>query len=100
MKKFIVLYVSSVSAKDQMTNATPEMSKAGMEQWMAWMQKVGSALVDGGSPLSGPNQKIGGYSILQGESLAHVEAMMKDHPHRHAPGASVEIYEALKLPGM
>jgi hypothetical protein len=100
MKKFMVLYTSTSSAQQQMASSTPEQGKAAMEMWMAWMKKVGSALVDGGSPLTGPNAKIGGFSILQGESVKHVETLLKDHPHKQAPGASFEIYEFLQIPGM
>lgn len=103
MKKFLILYLSSVSAKDQMAQSTPEQAKAGMELWMAWSKKAGSAIIDMGSPL-GPvgssNSKVGGYSILQAESSQAIEALLKEHPHRKAPGASIEIHEFLKLPGM
>ena len=77
MKKFLVLYHSTVPASEQMKNTTPEQAKAGMEAWMSWAGRVGSAIVDMGSPVStaarlnGPGQvvdgnaQVGGYSILQ-----------------------------------
>ncbi|MFT3837383.1 MAG: hypothetical protein QM723_10350 [Myxococcaceae bacterium] len=100
MKKFMVLYVSTASAREQMAKSTPEQGKAAMEMWMTWMKKMGAALIDAGSPLSGTNEKIGGFSILQGESVKHIETLLKDHPHTHAPGATFEIYEFLQIPGM
>lgn len=51
MKKFIVLYHASEDAAKKMASATPEEMKAGMEPWMAWAKKCGSALVDFGTPL-------------------------------------------------
>jgi hypothetical protein len=100
MKKYLVLYTPSVPATEQLANNNPEMARKGMELWMGWMKKAGSALIDGGSPLNGTNKKIGGYSIIQAESQQHLDALMKDHPHFHAPGAAIETYEMLKLPGM
>jgi hypothetical protein len=51
MPKFLVLYRSEASARAQMSKATPEQAKAGMDAWMAWSKENGAALVDLGSPL-------------------------------------------------
>jgi hypothetical protein len=99
MKKFLVLYLSSVPARQQMAGATPEQSKAGMEMWMAWAAKAGSAIVDLGAPVAGES-KVTGFSILQAESLNAIQALLVEHPHRKAPGASIEVHEFLQLPGM
>lgn len=103
MKKFLVLYSSSMSARDQMTKVTPDQAKKGMEAWTAWMKKAETAIVDGGSPLapvgSAPS-KLGGYSIYQAESEKALEQLLKDHPHRMSPNATIEVYEFLKMPGM
>src|SRR5690349_1939214 len=102
MKKFLVLYASSVSATEQMAKATPEQQKAGMDAWMAWAKKAGPAIVDLGTPL-GNSQKVtpdtvkstssnvAGYSILQAESSAAVAELLKGHPHFMAPGAAIEV---------
>ena len=50
MKKFLVLYQSTVPASEQMKNATPEQAKAGMDAWMSWAGRAGSGIVDMGSP--------------------------------------------------
>ena len=34
MTRFMVLYLSSTSAREQMANATPEQAEAGMAAWM------------------------------------------------------------------
>ena len=51
MTKYLVLYQSSGSAAAQMATATPEQMQAGMQAWMSWAKKAGSALVDLGQPL-------------------------------------------------
>lgn len=99
MKKFLVLYKSSLSAEEQIAKASPEQSKGGMELWMKWMKKAGPAIVDGGAPLSSvKGSNVAGYSILQAESKSEIERLMKDHPHMHAPGASIDVHEFLTIP--
>src|SRR5215469_4044535 len=44
MTKFLVLYHSTTSVQEQMASATPEQMKAGMDAWMAWDKKAGSAV--------------------------------------------------------
>jgi hypothetical protein len=105
MSKFMVLYRSSASAAEQMANADSEQMQAGMALWEAWAQKAADALVDLGSPLaqgrtlppgSGGDDHIGGFSILQASSLDEVTASLGNHPHFHAPGASIEVLDALR----
>jgi hypothetical protein len=111
MKKFLVIYQSSVSAREQMSRATPEQAKAGMAAWMAWSQKAGTAIVNLGAPVGNPakisggtaadsKSEIGGFSILQAESRDALTALLKEHPHFMAPGASIEIHEFVPMPGM
>ncbi len=111
MKKFLVLYSSSVSATEQMAKASPEQAKAGMDAWMAWAKKAGPAIVDLGSPLGQPHKvangsvakgdgKVGGFSILQGESIDRIKDLLVEHPHRFAPGGTIEVLEFLPIPGM
>ncbi|MBV8526728.1 MAG: hypothetical protein JOZ75_00275 [Candidatus Dormibacteraeota bacterium] len=109
MGRFMVLYKSSATAAEQM-GADPEQTAAGMKLWMDWAAKAGNALVDLGSPLNeaatvpsgsgngGPH--IGGYSIMQGDSVGAVNALLEDHPHLNAPDASIEVLEILEVPGM
>ena len=110
MKKFLVLYRSPVRAADQLAHATPEQAKAGMEAWMAWAHRAGSAIVDLGNPLghphyfSGPpsssaNSHVGGFSILQAEDEGALRILLIGHPHLQIPGASIEALEFLPMPG-
>lgn len=111
MKKYLVLYRSTVSAGDQMAAATPEQGKAEMDAWMQWAQRSGSAMLDLGSPLGSPRRstgatvstagdaQIGGYSILQATDDAALQALLAGHPHFRAPGASIEVFAFLPMPG-
>ena len=51
MTKYLLLYRAPVSAAEQMASSTPEAAEAGMEAWMAWGERAGSAVVDMGSPV-------------------------------------------------
>jgi hypothetical protein len=110
MTKFLVVYRSSVSAAEQLAGGTPEQAQAGMEAWMTWAQKAATAIVDMGSPVTAvtavgesvgaaDSRSIGGFSILQAESLDELTPLLKDHPHLHAPDASIEVLEFLPIPG-
>jgi hypothetical protein len=115
LSKYLVLYRSSVPATEQMGASDPEAAQAGMELWMNWAGRVGGAMADMGSPLgsvatlgtsgaspSGASSPpIGGFSILEAESVDTVKKLLDDHPHFHAPGdPSIEVLEFLPIPGM
>lgn len=108
MAKFLVLYRAQNSARELMTRATVEQAKAGMDAWLAWANRAGSALIDMGAPL-GDRTAIGGaaspehfsgYSILEAANLNTVTALLSDHPHLHMPGSTIEVMEFLAMPSM
>lgn len=111
MKRFLVLYGSGVSAREQMSRAMPEQAKAGIAAWMAWSEKAGTAIVHLGAPVGNAakisggtavdgQSEVSGFSILQAESREAVIALLQEHPHFMAPGASIEVHEFLPIPGM
>ena len=112
MKKFLVLYEAPTSWQQQMSKATPEQAKAGMDLWMNWSKKNGKAIVDFGTPLgsgkqvqkSGASSKsstqAAGFSILQAESMDALMTILTDHPHFQTPGGSIEVFEFMPTPGM
>jgi hypothetical protein len=111
MKKYLVLYHAPVSAREQMAAATPEQAKAGMDAWMTWAKKAGNAIADLGAPLgngrsikgtavSGSGGTVVGYSILQADSMEAIMKVLNDHPHLRMPNSSIEVFEALPIPGM
>src|SRR3989344_6166019 len=92
MKKFVVIYHAPKTAAEKMAAATPEDAKNGMEPWMAWAAKVGSGMVDMGTPLGNgmavtksgvtPSTKeVVGYTILQANSMDEAVEMLKGHAH-------------------
>jgi hypothetical protein len=90
-----------------MAASDPAAAQEAMGMWMAWMEKAGPAIVDGGSPLGDPtvlpsnggqgDGYVGGYSILQGESLEEITKLLDGHPHFHSPNASIEVREFLSM---
>jgi hypothetical protein len=107
----MVLYRSSVTAQDQMASASPEQAQEGMEMWMRWSEKAGSAVADMGSPLGGSRvvpagadvqtgTPVAGFSVLEAGSLDDAVALLDGHPHLMAPGAAIEVLEYLEIPGM
>jgi hypothetical protein len=98
VSKFLVLYRSPVSAREEMANASPEQVQAGMQAWQAWAEKAGPAIVDLGAPLDGESD-VTGFSVLQGDSCASLDDLLADHPHRHLPGAEIDALEFMAMPG-
>ena len=106
MSKFMILYRTETSAREQMANATPEQQQAGVEAWRTWANKVGYAIVDLGAPLGhtthvGPgaasSDDVAGYSILEAGSADEVETILFGHPHLSMPGASIEVLEIIPI---
>jgi hypothetical protein len=109
MTKYLLLYRSTVSAQDQMASATPEEAQAGMDAWTSWFGQAGSAILDMGSPTqsvatvgagSSDTGFIGGYSVMEADSLDELTALLDGHPHLMMDGASIEVLELLAMPGM
>lgn len=113
MKRFIVLYHGPKTAQEQMRESTPEAAQEGMKAWTEWADRAGNGVMDMGSPLgegrevtaagtSEPSSAnhIGGYGIIQAEDLDGAQALLDGHPHLMMPGASIQVYEFLDLPGM
>ena len=109
----MVLYRAPLSAEDQMADSTPEQQEEGMKAWMDWAAKCGDKLVDLGTPLGNglelspgggsteSGSGVAGYSILEAESIEEAKALLQGHPHLGWNEAcSIELYEAMPLPGM
>ena len=107
MKKFLVLYHSPISNQEQMKKATPELMKAAMDGWMKWAGKAGKALVDMGAPLGDSGWikgtprvgHLGGYSMVQTDSIDAAKKLFDGHPHFELPGASIQVVEIMPTPG-
>ena len=111
MKRFLLLYLSPVSAEQQMQTASPEDMQKGMEPWVRWFDAHKQALVEMGTPTgnemnvtktgsSRPKTFIGGYSIVQADDVDAAKAILSDHPHFMMEGNSIEVLGLMPMPGM
>lgn len=95
MKKFMLLYKGPATPPD-----------ATHQGWPEWFQKVGTALVAIGSPMSnravvpsgGQITDLNGYSIIQAETIDDAVRLVQDHPYLAQGGNdySIEIFELPK----
>jgi hypothetical protein len=108
MNKYLLLYRSSVSAEDQMAAATPEQAQAGIDAWMAWGGRAGSAVTDMGSPTqlvatvgegTADTGFVGGYALMDAETTEALIALLDGHPHLMMPGNTIEVLQLLAMPG-
>jgi hypothetical protein len=106
--KYLVLYRSPVSPREMMAASTPEQAQAGMEGWMRWAGQAGSGIVDLGSPVASSatvgkkadsGTPIGGFSVLEADSVDALKTLLDGHPHLEAPEGSIEALEFLPIPG-
>jgi hypothetical protein len=113
MKKFLLIYHATPEAEKMMASASPKQQAKAMEGWTKWGQKCGSQLLDMGAPLTGgqsiakdgtskkSRKNVGGYSIVEAESMDKAKKLLKGHPHlKSHPDCTIEIHETVILPGM
>ena len=116
MKNFLAIYIGTEAAleKSGWKNMDEERRKRreaeGIEAWMQWGETHADAIVDQGSPLgktkraaadgiTGIENSMTGYVIVQAESHEAAARLFEKHPHFTIfPGDSVEIMECLPLP--
>jgi hypothetical protein len=107
VSKFIYLYRGPATP---MSDLTEEQGAERMAAFGAWMEKVGAALVDGGSPFGssasvhddGTEGKTGdltGYTILEARDLAAARALTEGLPFLSSRDGkhAVEIFELLPM---
>jgi S1-C subfamily serine protease len=102
MAKFLYLYAGGQMAE------TPEAQEAAMQQWTTWFGTLGDSVVDIGNPFGagttvkdggtsdGGASELGGYSIINAESLAEAANKANGCPVLQS-GGTVEVYEALAM---
>lgn len=102
MAKFLYLFSGGQMAD------TPEAQEAQMQEWIAWFGTLGDSVVDmgnafgtsstvtNGSASDGGASKLGGYSIINAESLGEATKKADGCPVLRS-GGSVEVYEALPM---
>ena len=102
MAKFLYLYSGGQMAE------TPEAQEEEMRVWTAWFTALGDSVADIGNPFAasstvttggateGATSKLGGYSIINAESLTEAAKKVDGCPVLQS-GGSVEVYEALPM---
>ena len=112
MARYMVLYFSKVSASELMANASMEQMKASMIEWQKWKDGASKiAKVEFGMPLEAvkhitpegaadSSSKIGGYSIMEGDSKEAIVELLRTHPHLKRAGASIDLLEMISMPGL
>lgn len=110
MAKFMMVYKGE--ATDMSTMTEDEVS-AVMAAWGAWIQKLGPALVDVGTPF-GPGTSVvddgskgsvvplNGYSIVEADDMTGAQALTDNHPFlsEDTGDFAVDVYELLPAPMM
>ena len=107
MAKFLYLYRGPATP---MEDFTPEQGTEQMAAWGVWMEQVGSALVDAGSPFgarasiaddgtgSDPGD-LNGYTIVEAADLAGARELVGKHPFL-AEGKgrfSIDVFELVPM---
>jgi hypothetical protein len=102
MAKFLYLYSGGQIAE------TAEAQEEAMQVWTAWFGSLGDSVVDIGNPFgasstvtggatsNGATSKLGGYSIVNAESLTEAAKKADGCPVLESGGA-VEVYEAVAM---
>lgn len=108
MEKYILLYNGPAT---DMKDMSEEQGKEVMEKWQVWMEKVGDALLDVGSPMAngvcvvddgsdGTATSLSGYSIIQAENMDAAKKLVEGHPFltEGKGNFSVEVHQLLPAP--
>jgi hypothetical protein len=98
MKKFLVTYHGGSMPSD------PEAVKQVKAAFGAWLGQAGSAVLDPGAPVRVVAQvangeprtqvEVGGYSIVQADSLDAAKAVLRSHPFV-ARGGTLQVCEII-----
>jgi hypothetical protein len=108
MAKFIFVYKGPAT---DMSDMSEEQSKAVMDAWNQWIQKLGSSLVDVGQPMAngvslvddgseGTPALLNGYSIVEAENMQDAKKLANGHPFlsEGKGNFAIDIYELLPVP--
>lgn len=111
MTKFMAFYMAPQAAIDQMMKMPPEAMKEGMAAWNKWFDANKDEVTEMGAPLgktkmvngmgvSDSRNDMTGYTIVEASSHDAAAKMFVGHPHLEMPGATIEVVEVTKMPGM
>jgi hypothetical protein len=110
MPRYMMVYKGPAT---DMADMTEEQANEVMGKWAVWMQDVGAAMVDMGTPF-GPGKslvddgsegtagQLNGYSVVEADDMDGAAALAKGHPFLSdgTGDFAIDIYELLPAPGM
>lgn len=108
MARFMMIYRGKATDLSAMSE---EESAAVLAKWQTWMDKVGAALVDVGSPFgrgasviddgtSGPASSLSGYSIVEAADLNEATNLADGHPFlsEGRGNYAIDLFELMPAP--
>ncbi len=108
MPNYILIYKGEAT---DMADMTPEEGAAVLAKWQSWMEKVGPALQDVGSPFgpgasviddgsTGAPESLTGYSIIAANDLDQAQQLTDGHPYlsEGLGNYAVEVFELMPVP--
>ncbi len=108
MSKFIMIYKGEATDMSEMTE---EQGAAVMAKWGAWMERIGPALADIGTPFgpgtsvvddgsAGTAASLTGYSIVEADDIAGAKALADGHPYLsdNDGNFAIDIFELQPVP--
>ena len=110
MAKFMMMYKGEAT---DMSDMTPEQAGEVMAKWGVWMEKVGSAMIDMGTPFgpgtsildngsAGTASSLTGYSVVEADSMAAAHALADGHPYLSDNDGkfAIDLFEMMPVPDM
>lgn len=108
MPKFMMVYKGEPT---DMSAMTQEEVQEVMGKWAAWMQRLGPAMSEMGTPFgpgtslvddgtSGTAVSLTGYSIVEAADMAEAQSLAQDHPFLSEGKGdyAIDIFEMLPVP--
>ena len=108
MPKYMMIYKGEAT---DMSEMTPEQGAEVMAKWGAWVEKVGGALTDIGTPFGPGTSKVDdgsagtaasltGYSIVEAADMSGAEALTEGHPYLSEGKGdyAIDLYELMPVP--
>lgn len=108
MAKFIFVYKGPAT---DMRDMSDEQTKAVLDGWNRWIEKMGTSLVDVGQPMAngvsvvddgstGTATELNGYSILEADDMQGAKELADGHPFlsEGKGNFAIDIYELMPVP--
>ena len=103
MANFLFVYYGGKMETD------PKLAKKSMAEWMAWFEKLGKAVVDGGNPTQAGKvvsktgvksgamgEAVTGYSVISAQNLEAAVEIAKTSPQIGA-GGQIAVYSIMSM---